>query len=47
MARQIELLYYSFHLMITLGTIFIMLMAYAEFKPGAAGWSPAPGCSGC
>ena len=28
---NIELLYYSFHLMITLGTIFIMLMAYATF----------------
>ena len=27
---NIELLYYSFHLMITLGTIFILLMAYAE-----------------
>jgi cytochrome d ubiquinol oxidase subunit I len=26
---NIELLYYSFHLMITLGTIFIVLMAYA------------------
>ena len=29
---NIELLYYSFHLMITLGTIFIMLMAYANFQ---------------
>jgi cytochrome d ubiquinol oxidase subunit I len=29
---NIELLYYSFHLMITLGTIFIMLMAYASFQ---------------
>jgi cytochrome d ubiquinol oxidase subunit I len=28
---NIELLYYSFHLMITLGTIFIILMAYAGF----------------
>ena len=28
---NIELLYYSFHLMITLGTIFIALMAYAGF----------------
>ena len=28
---NIELLYYSFHLMITLGTIFILLMAYANF----------------
>jgi cytochrome bd ubiquinol oxidase subunit I len=28
---NIELLYYSFHLMITLGTIFILLMAYASF----------------
>jgi cytochrome d ubiquinol oxidase subunit I len=27
---NIELLYYSFHLMITLGTIFILLMAYAS-----------------
>ena len=27
-----ELLYYSFHLMITLGTIFILLMAYATFQ---------------
>jgi cytochrome bd ubiquinol oxidase subunit I len=29
---NIELLYYSFHLMITLGTLFIMLMAYATFQ---------------
>jgi cytochrome d ubiquinol oxidase subunit I len=29
---NIELLYYSFHLMITLGTIFIVLMAYANFQ---------------
>jgi cytochrome d ubiquinol oxidase subunit I len=29
---NIELLYYSFHLMITLGTIFIILMAYAAFQ---------------
>jgi cytochrome d ubiquinol oxidase subunit I len=29
---NIELLYYSFHIMITLGTIFIVLMAYAGFQ---------------
>jgi cytochrome bd ubiquinol oxidase subunit I len=29
---NIELLYFSFHLMITLGTIFIILMAYASFR---------------
>jgi cytochrome d ubiquinol oxidase subunit I len=29
---NIELLYFSFHLMITLGTIFIILMAYATFQ---------------
>ncbi len=29
---NIELLYYSFHLMITLGTIFIILMAYAGLQ---------------
>jgi cytochrome d ubiquinol oxidase subunit I len=29
---NIELLYYSFHLMITLGTIFILIMAYATFQ---------------
>ena len=29
---NIELLYYSFHLMITLGSIFIALMAYASFQ---------------
>ena len=29
---NIELLYYSFHLMITLGTIFILLMGYATFQ---------------
>ena len=29
---NIELLYYSFHLMITLGTIFVMLMAYAGIQ---------------
>ena len=29
---NIELLYFSFHLMITLGTIFIVIMAYANFQ---------------
>ncbi len=29
---NIELLYYAFHLMITLGTIFVVLMAYAGFQ---------------
>src|SRR6516164_5246799 len=29
---NIELLYYSFHLMITLGSFFILLMAYARFQ---------------
>jgi len=29
---NIELLYYSFHLMITLGTIFIVIMAFANFQ---------------
>jgi len=29
---NIELLYYSFHLMITLGTLFILLMTYASFE---------------
>lgn len=29
---NIELLYYSFHLMMTLGTLFILLMAYASFQ---------------
>jgi len=29
---NIELLYYSFHLMVTLGTIFILLMGYATFQ---------------
>jgi cytochrome d ubiquinol oxidase subunit I len=29
---NIELLYYSFHLMITLGTIFIVVMAFANFQ---------------
>jgi cytochrome d ubiquinol oxidase subunit I len=29
---NIELLYYSFHVMITLGSIFILLMAYAKFQ---------------
>ncbi len=29
---NIELLYYSFHLMITLGTLFIILMAFASFQ---------------
>ena len=29
---NIELLYYSFHLMITLGTLFILLMAFAGFQ---------------
>jgi len=29
---NLELLYYSFHLMITLGTIFIVVMAFANFQ---------------
>ena len=29
---NVELLYYSFHLMITLGTLFIVLMGYANFQ---------------
>src|SRR6204780_1645464 len=29
---NIELLYYSFHIMITLGTLFILLMSYASFQ---------------
>jgi cytochrome bd ubiquinol oxidase subunit I len=29
---NVELLYYSFHLMITLGTLFIVLMAFANFQ---------------
>ena len=29
---NVEMLYYSFHLMITLGTVFIVLMAYARFQ---------------
>jgi len=29
---NIELLYYSFHLMITLGTLFILIMGYATFE---------------
>jgi cytochrome d ubiquinol oxidase subunit I len=29
---NIELLYYAFHLMITLGSIFILIMAYANFE---------------
>ena len=29
---NIELLYYSFHLMITLGTLFILLMGFANFQ---------------
>jgi cytochrome bd ubiquinol oxidase subunit I len=29
---NLELLYYSFHIMITLGTIFIVLMSYAAFQ---------------
>ena len=32
---NIELLYYSFHLMITLGTIFIVLLAYAGYPEPA------------
>src|SRR5260370_17665621 len=29
---NIELLYYSFHIMITLGTLFIVLMGFATFQ---------------
>ena len=29
---NLELLYYSFHIMITLGTVFIVLMSYAAFQ---------------
>jgi cytochrome d ubiquinol oxidase subunit I len=32
MFGNIEILYYAFHLMITLGTIFILLTAYARFE---------------
>ena len=42
---NIELLYYSFHLMIMLGTMFIILMVPVS-RIGAADWNPAPGCSG-
>jgi cytochrome bd ubiquinol oxidase subunit I len=34
---NIEILYYSFHLMITLGTVFIALMAYARFEAWRGG----------
>jgi len=39
---NIELLYYSFHLMITLGSLFIALMAYASFQNWRGGSRPAP-----
>jgi len=44
---NIELLYYSFHLMITLGTIFILLMAYASFQNWRGQLQSSTGCSGC
>ena len=41
---NIELLYYSFHLMITLGTLFIVLMSLCHFpETGGANSSRAPG----
>jgi len=40
---NIELLYYSFHLMITLGTMFIILMAYASFQNWRGRLESSPG----
>ena len=44
---NIELLYYAFHLMITLGTIFIFIMASRIFDVGSASSTPIAGCCGC
>ncbi len=44
---NIELLYYSFHIMVGLGTLFIALMALAALAaPARGGSSRAAGCSG-
>ena len=42
----IELLYYSYHIMAGLGTLFILTMGVASFPPAAAAREAAP-CSGC
>ena len=46
--HNVELLYYSYHIMAGLGTLFILTMAVAAFLllRGAAGDARAP-CSGC
>ena len=40
---NIELLYYSFHLMVTIGTIFILLMAWANFLRWRGRLDSSPG----
>src|SRR5256885_12312472 len=40
---NIELLYYSFHLMITLGTLFILLMGFANFQNWRGRLESSPG----
>ena len=44
---NIELLYYSFHLMITLAQFLLSLCRTRAFRIGAADWNPVLGCSGC
>ena len=43
---KIELLYYSYHVMVGLGTIFIAVMALSVFLSGATSSLSRDGCSG-
>ena len=43
---NIELLYYAFHVMAGLGTLFILLMAWRICNRSAAVWNPAAGSCG-
>jgi len=43
---KIELLYYSYHVMVGLGTIFIAVMVLSVFCSGATSFMSRAGCSG-
>ncbi len=45
--HNVELLYYSYHIMAGLGTMFLIVMGSAASCSGAGGWSGRGGCSGC
>ena len=46
--HNVELLYYSYHIMAGLGTLFILTMGSRGVPPaGGGGWRPHAPCSGC